>query len=104
MNNCEHIIGLVYDYESATLATYEWLKKQYEDDLESVRHFRDNPEQDICDGIYLESATKRAAASHLVKILDKRNGRMNHFEFCPLCGAKIDWAALRKQAKEDVNA
>ena len=33
-------------------------------------------------------------------LLDSRKSWLLHFNFCPWCGAEIDWEALRKQAME----
>ena len=42
---------------------------------------------------------KLKGANHL---LDRRKHRMHHFNFCPICGEKINYKILKKMIKEKI--
>ena len=87
---CEHIIGLIYDYENTHLTTVDGLKQHIRDELELKKSF--------------ETDTLYKGYNHGIKgwvmadYADRRkNTDMRRFDFCPLCGEKIDWKALKNQ-------
>lgn len=73
----EHIIGEWRDYENTRVVTLEDLKKAISD----RNKYR---------WLHEEERTLRDYA-------DKRkNLNFFHFEFCPMCGEKIDWKKIRE--------
>lgn len=80
MPTCDHIIGIYYDYEDTDVITYDELKK--------------------------EVRISTLAWPNVIKPLrDYLDGRVStnfrRFNFCPMCGEKIDYKALREKARED---
>lgn len=79
MSNCEHIIGIVYNYESTDLVTLDDLKDHIEASKYAYDHF--------CTMTY----------HTLTDYCDKRKSTdMTRFEYCPICGEKIDWKAIKR--------
>lgn len=97
---CEHVIGIIYDYDDAISVTYDFIIKQYEENLNTALYFKNNPRHDVCGGLYLQGAMRRIETTKPSKMFDKRNNMMKRFDFCPECGEKIDWKALRMLAKQ----
>ena len=74
MKPCEHIIGVLNDYEDTRLVTVEGLK----DDIKTRER------------IYKYFYT-------LSDYADKRKStNLSRFDYCPLCGSKVDWKAIKK--------
>lgn len=86
---CEHIIGMLYDYEETRLVNLDDLKEEIN------RRERLN-EDELLKGLGVE-----IRAYSLADYADRRK-RTNlfHFDYCPDCGAKIDWAAIRRMSNE----
>ena len=79
IDKCEHIIGIVYDYEDTKLVTLKGLK-------EHIKY-----EQLCCKHGY------RSSYYTLSQYCDKRyTTDMTRFEFCPFCGEKIDWSKIKR--------
>jgi hypothetical protein len=70
---CEHhIIGYMFDYDDSQLIDFEFLKE------------------------YCNRTSFRPYWT-IEQYLDKRyNTNLNHFNYCPNCGMKIDWKELKK--------
>jgi hypothetical protein len=83
MAKCEHIIGFNYDYENSDLLTLEDLK----------RHIKDNRQRymwSLCQQIY-----------ELSDYCDKRKSTdICRFNYCPMCGEKIDWKAIKRSEQK----
>lgn len=87
---CEHIVGLIYDYENTHLTTLDGLKQHIKDELELKRTFETDP-------LY-KGYNHGIKGWTLADYADRRKSTdMCRFDFCPLCGEKIDWKALRNQ-------
>ncbi len=87
MNECKHIIGMIHDYDNTRLATVSELKEHITSNEEwySIPHLQHTGRpytlNDYCD---------------MRKIVD-----MTRFKHCPLCGAKIDWKAIKENSNEN---
>lgn len=80
---CEHIIGILHNYEDTALFTFAELKEK---SSENIRLSKIYPEFFENDKIYTMS-----------DYCDKRKSTdLERFNFCPLCGEKIDWEEMRK--------
>lgn len=76
---CECIVGLKYDYENTELLTLAELKEH----IEETNYFAEN-------GIF------GIKVYTLADYADKRkNTDLHRFEYCPHCGKKIDWKAIK---------
>lgn len=84
MNNAqEHecVIGMRNDYENTELVTLAELKE----------HIKNRLERD-----YNSEYNYRSELWLLSKYCDKRYSTdLTRFKFCPLCGKKIDWKAIK---------
>ena len=87
---CEHIIGLIYDYENTHLTTVDGLKKRIRDELELKNAFETDP---LYNG-YEHGIKGWCMADYADR---RKNTDMRRFDFWPLCGEKIDWKALKNQ-------
>ena len=87
---CEHIVGLIYDYENTHLTTVDGLKQHIRDNLELKNAFE-------TDHLY-KGYNHGIKCWVMADYADRRkNTDMHRFDFCPLCGEKIDWKALKNQ-------
>ena len=87
---CEHIVGLIYDYENTHLTTVDGLKQHIMDRIELKNSFETDPlYKDYNHGV---------KSWVMADYADRRKSTdMRRFDFCPLCGEKIDWKALKNQ-------
>lgn len=84
----ECIIGLWHNYESSDLMSYEGLLRRLADEKESY-------EFAMTMGYPYTEISKPWKWS-LHDYLDKRKSvNMTRFNFCPICGKKVDWKAMR---------
>ena len=101
MHDC--IIGMIYHYENTQLVTYGDLVREYESDVDSAvawgRELTVNSDRYSRQYFY-NMAIEEVKRSRLDRMTDKRNNAMQRFEYCPNCGAAINWKALRQSAKE----
>lgn len=80
MKDCEHVIGMVYDYDDTRLVTLCELEK----------HIAHN------NRIYTSFLSSRIPYK-LSDYTDKRKTTdLSRFEYCPICGEKIDWKAMKE--------
>lgn len=85
-NNCECVIGLYYRQGGSSLVSLSDLKWHIQDAKE------------------FNAECKRFGMSDIVKkeytlrdYADKRKStNLTRFNFCPMCGKEIDWAAIRR--------
>lgn len=81
---CEHIIGILHNYEDTDLFTFAELKEK---SSENIRFSKIYPEFFENDKIYTMS-----------DYCDKRKSTdLERFNFCPLCGEKIDWKGMKEK-------
>lgn len=82
MKEHECIIGVLLDYENTDLITFRELKQRAEQRSEIFKN-----------GGYVCSV---AGVYDLDDYLDKRkNTNIVRFNYCPICGEKIDWKGLK---------
>ena len=88
-NEC--YIGLWHNYEDSELCTYDGLKRRLADKEETDRYWAKDP---------LYSQIHTPWKWTLQDYLDMRKTvNMTRFHYCPWCGKKIDWAAMRKELR-----
>ena len=80
MKECEHIIGMIYEYEESRLATVANL----------IEHIENTKR-------YFDMIRIKRKILTLSDYCDMRKSvDMTRFKHCPLCGAKIDWKAIKE--------
>ena len=77
IEKCECCIGVRYDYENADLVTLADLKEHIETmkRLPSYSHKKPYELADYCD--------------------KRKSTDLTRFNYCPLCGKKINWKAIK---------
>ena len=82
IKKCECCIGIKHDYEDTSLVTL----KQLKDEIELLQSRKENfAYYGINNKIYT-----------LDDYCDKRKSTdLTRFNYCPLCGKKIDWKAIK---------
>lgn len=70
-------IGLFYDYDEADLVTLE--------DIKETEWYR----------VRYENSKRE-----LIPVSEFLDKYIEQFDYCPYCGEKIDWKAMRRKAKE----
>ena len=81
MHEC--VIGLIHDYDDTRIVTLEELKEHIQWEKESRSpyfNWKTHELSDYCD--------------------KRKNTDLTRFEFCPMCGKKIDWKAIKKEGAE----
>ena len=87
MNEHEHIIGIFHNYDDTDIVTFDELQ-------ELVQHEHDYYEWKITHGF--PEAKDRTLSDYC----DRRKATaLFRFNYCPYCGEKIDWKALKEEAK-----
>lgn len=85
----ECIIGLYYDVDTDRLITQRGLKNL----TERASEYRNLAR---LDSVYAEIYLPKRYS--LSDYFDKRKSvNMKRFEYCPMCGKKIDWKEMRKE-------
>lgn len=87
MENHEHIIGLLNDYENTELITLNGLKKHINQMYHFVLWVKGNKYNDL----------RQREAYTLKDYCDGRKSTdLTRFEYCPICGEKIDWGKIKR--------
>jgi len=96
VKDVEHkcIIGIIYNYENTALVTLAELKEYadqqkhiYDTAAEENKRFAPGKGYDL----------KRFRYTQLNDFFDmRRKTELNHFDYCPICGQKIDWKAMKE--------
>ena len=82
---CECWIGVRYDYENTDLITLAELKKYIEEEKQLAERHKDCKWwQSILNKYTLEDYCDKRKSTNLTR-----------FNYCPLCGKKIDWKAIK---------
>ena len=87
---CNHIVGLLYDYEDTEVITIDELIQLINNRIEIKTKFEKDAQYAACN-IPVKCWTLDDYADR------RKNTDMRRFDFCPLCGEKIDWKALKNQ-------
>ena len=92
MTNHECVIGLVFRYEHQETATLNELKEHIAEKAEYNAHLKD-------DGLEHAGWLYRKEWS-LKDYCDKRKATdLTRFDYCPLCGKKIEWMKIKEDSK-----
>ena len=85
IEKCECIIGIRYDYESTDVTTLAELKEHIESEKRLAESHKDSEWwQSMCNKYTLEDYCDKRKSTDLTR-----------FNYCPLCGKKIDWKAIK---------
>lgn len=90
MHEC--VIGLLYHSDYTELVTLAGLKRHIEDQKEFNRSLCADPLLHDQKRLYAKEYTLRQYAD------GRRSTDLTRFTFCPECGAKIDWPAIKQQS------
>lgn len=86
---CECVIGIRYDYEDTDIITLSELKEHIESEKRLAERYKDDEWlQSLCNKYTLEDYCDKRKSTDLTR-----------FNYCPLCGKKIDWKAINGGAK-----
>lgn len=89
MHEC--VICVWWDYDNIELLTYEELKSKVKQRSTYAKWLEDK-------GLSFSDTADKYGAK-LRDYLDRRKStNLQHFDYCPYCGKKIDWKGLRKNA------
>ena len=85
----ECVVGIINSYESTEMVTLNGLKHHIQDTSELIEALkRDVLFKDDMHGV---------RAWTLADYCDKRKSTdLTRFEYCPMCGEKINWGAIKK--------
>lgn len=81
MDTCEHVIGMVFDYDNTRLVSLVDLKWHIKDNERRYNSFWTNQKPYTLS----DYADKRKCTD------------MTRFDYCPFCGTMIDWKAIKKE-------
>jgi hypothetical protein len=92
--NHECFIGLLRHSGFSELATLKRLEEHIAENKSYNRYLRDDPLFRNCEELKAKEWT-------LKQYGDKRiNTDLTRFDFCPICGKKIDWKAIREKSEK----
>lgn len=81
---CDCYIGILNDYEETRMVTLEELKEN----IKSEKQLAENTDIEWLKELYSKYT--------LTDYCDKRKSTdLTRFNYCPLCGKKIDWEAIK---------
>ena len=87
-NKCEHIIGMLNDYDNTYNITLKQLKHYIKQEQEQYEYEIKN---------YPDVARK---PFNLSDYMDRRKStNLTRYNFCPICGRKIDWKNIKENDK-----
>lgn len=78
---CECVIGLWWDYDDTDIVTEKELLKSIDSRNRAYKKEFQTPKADYFDG--------------------EKEVNFQQFVFCPFCGKKIDWDAIRRRANDE---
>ena len=85
IEKCECVIGIRYDYESTDITTFAELKEHIEREKRLAESNKYSKWwQSMCCEYTLEDYCDKRKSTDLTR-----------FNYCPLCGKKIDWKAIK---------
>lgn len=90
---CKCLIGVQYDYENTDAITLAELKEYIEREKQLVEYHKDSVNSEwwkaMCNSFTLADYCDR-----------RKHTNLKRFNYCPRCGKKIDWKAIRDGAEE----
>lgn len=88
LNNCEHIIGMLNNYDDSDVVTLKELIQYINNANELTQYCKENNLPEF----------KYRKFISLKDYCDKRKSTdLTRFEYCPLCGKKIDWKGIKNE-------
>lgn len=88
IDKCECVIGMRNDYENTDLVTLAELKEYIERENRLAESHKDSEWwRSICNKYTLDDYCDRRKSTDLTR-----------FNYCPLCGKKIDWKEIKDGA------
>ena len=88
IEKCECCIGIINDYDNTSMVTLDDLKYHIKDRLELKQAF----EKDVLFKDYNHGIKCWTLADYCDK---RKSTNLTRFNYCPLCGKKIDWKAIK---------
>ena len=88
---CECCIGIINDYDNTSMVTLDGLKNHIKDRLELKQAF----ERDVLFKDYNHGIKGWTLADYCDR---RKSTNLTRFNYCPLCGKKIDWKAIKDGA------
>ena len=86
--NCKCYIGIINDYDDTGMTTLDGLNLHIKESLYLKQAFETDP-------LYV-GYNHGIKGWTLADYCDKRkNTDLTRFEYCPMCGRKIDWKAIK---------
>ena len=89
----EHIIGLLYKVDHSDLVTLPDLQEYIADTAGYNQSIDEDPLLYKCTEIRRKAWTLQDYADR------RKSTNLHQFEFCPVCGEKIDWKAIKRRTK-----
>ena len=91
MGNHKCVIGLFNQYEGSYLCNLDDLKRQIHERNEFINSLLSDP-------VYGKIGNPGVKCWTLKEYADKRRSTdLTRFNYCPECGKRIDWAALKEE-------
>ena len=88
IEKCECCIGIINDYDNTSMVTLDGLKNHIKDRLELKQAF----ERDVLFKDYHRGIKGWTLADYCDR---RKSTNLTRFNYCPLCGKKIDWKAIK---------
>jgi hypothetical protein len=93
LSRSECLIGIINDYDNTSMVTLDGLKCHIKDRLELKEAFEK-------DALY-KGYNHGIKGWTLADYCDRRKSTdLSRFEYCPHCGKKIDWKAMKVEPKK----
>lgn len=91
--NHEHIIGEVLDYDDTRLVTLSSLKEHIKQSIAMAELMNGPKVSFLLDPLYGRKYNVYSLADYCD---GRRSTDLRRFNFCPVCGEKIDWKAMKE--------
>lgn len=88
IDKCECVIGIINNYDNTSMVTLDDLKYHIQDRLELKQAF----EKDVLFKDYNHGIKGWSLADYCD---NRKSTDLTRFNYCPLCGEKIDWKAIK---------
>ncbi len=85
--NCNHLLGHLHDYDYIPLRSLTIKEDLLLHSESSIRMQKEGHSKKGCKPL---------------DYLDKRQSMSEMFNYCPFCGDKIDWKAIKKEVKGEI--
>ena len=87
------VIGLLHDYDATYLVSLDGLKEHIQENIQHNEWLNKDP-------VFKDCEELKSKVWSLSDYADKRKStNLTRFDFCPECGKKIDWKAIKSGAE-----